>query len=315
MRTKVGHFFSRGIAKMDPEKDNSKVKPPKTYKEQVELYKSRNLHIENSEYAEKTLQRINYYRLSAYGLTLKDPINKNQYISSSSFNRMLSLYEFDRRLRLLLLGVLETIEIAFRTHISYEIAHKFGPLGYKDKENFINEKFHQESLDELEILIKKSRKGELFIEHHFKKYEGIIPIWAVIEVTSFGFISKLYRNLSEDVKKHIAKVYYNVPYYYLESWLQSLSNVRNVCAHYGRLYNKKLTFRPRLFKEESKHFDNQLTFAAIYIIQRLLTKTEGNRFMTDLEALVLEYEDDIEFTHIGFPSNWMELLSKINSKK
>ena len=300
---------------MDPEKDNSKLKPPKTYKEQVELYKSRNLHIENSEYAEKTLQRINYYRLSAYGLTLKDPINKNQYISSSSFNRMLSLYEFDRRLRLLLLGVLETIEIAFRTHISYEIAHKFGPLGYKDKENFINEKFHQESLDELEILIKKSRKGELFIEHHFKKYEGIIPIWAVIEVTSFGFISKLYRNLSEDVKKHIAKVYYNVPYYYLESWLQSLSNVRNVCAHYGRLYNKKLTFRPRLFKEESKHFDNQLTFAAIYIIQRLLTKTEGNRFMTDLEALVLEYEDDIEFTQIGFPSNWMELLSKINSKK
>ncbi|MDQ1005227.1 abortive infection bacteriophage resistance protein [Neobacillus niacini] len=299
---------------MDPEKDYSNVKPPKTYKEQVELYKNRNLYIENSEYAEKILQRINYYRLSAYGLTLKDPINKNQYISSSSFNKMLSLYEFDRRLRLLLLGVLETIEIAFRTHISYEIAHKFGPLGYKDKENFINEKFHKESLDELEILIKKSRKGELFIEHHYKKYEGIIPIWAVIEVTSFGFLSKIYRNLNEDVKKHIAKVYYNIPYYYLESWLQSLSNVRNVCAHYGRVYNKKLTFKPRLFREESKQFDNQLIFAAIYIIQRLLTKTEGNRFITDLEALVLEYEDEIEFTQIGFPSNWMELLSKINSK-
>ncbi|WP_084552499.1 MULTISPECIES: Abi family protein [Bacillaceae] len=33
---------------------------------------------------------------------------------------MLSLYEFDRRLRLLLLGALEKIEIAFRTHFSYE---------------------------------------------------------------------------------------------------------------------------------------------------------------------------------------------------
>ncbi len=156
MRTKVGHFFySRGNAKIEPEKDKSKVKPPKTYKEQVELYKSRNLYIEDSEYAEKTLQRINYYRLLAYGLTLKDPINKKQYSNTSSYNKMLSLYKFDRRLRLLLLGVLETIEIAFRTHISYEIAHKFGPLGYKDKENFINEKFHQESLDELEILINK----------------------------------------------------------------------------------------------------------------------------------------------------------------
>lgn len=261
------------------------------------------------------MQRINYYRLSAYGLTLKDPIIKDQYNSGSSFNQLLSLYEFDRRLRLLLLGVLETIEIAFRTHISYEIAHKFGPLGYEDKENFINEKFHQDSLVELNRLIDKSRKGELFIEHHFKKYDGKIPIWAAIEVTSFGFISKLYRNLNEDVKRHIAKIHYNVPYFYLESWLQSLSNVRNVCAHYGRLYNKKLTFKPRLFREELKQFDNQLTFAAIYIIQRLLTKIEGNRFITDLEALILEYEDNIDFSHIGFPPNWKELLTKVNIKK
>ncbi|MGP7818252.1 Abi family protein [Niallia sp. 01092] len=235
---------------MDSEKDIPKVKLPTTYTEQVELFKSRNLHIENSDNAEKTLQRINYYRLTAYGLTLKNPLNKEQYVSGSSFETLFSLYEFDRKLRLLLLGVLETIEIAFRTHISYESAHKFGPLGYKDKENFINEKFHKDSLDELDTLIKRSRKGELFIQHHYKNYHGEIPIWAAMEVTSFGFLSKLYRNLNEDVKKHIAKMYYNVPYLYLESWLQTLSNVRNVCAHYGRLYNKLLTFKPRLFTKE-----------------------------------------------------------------
>lgn len=315
MRTKVGHFIYRRNVELDSEKDKAKVKPPTTYKEQAELLKSRNLYIENSENAEKVLQRINYYRLTAYGLTLKDPLNKDQYINGSSFNKMLSLYEFDRKLRLLLLGVLETIEIAFRTHISYETAHKFGPLGYKDKENFINEKFHQDSLDEMETLISKSRKGELFIEHHFKKYGGQIPIWAVIEVTSFGFISKFYRNLNEDVKKHIAKIYYNVPYFYLESWLQTLSNVRNICAHYGRLYNKKLTFKPRLFREELKHFDNQHTFAAIYITERLLNKAEGLRFITDLEALILEYEDVIDFLHIGFPLTWKELLNNLNNLK
>jgi abortive infection bacteriophage resistance protein len=239
MRTKVGHFiYSRGNVRLDPEKNKPKIKPPTTFSEQVELYKRRNLHIENSENTENTLQRINYYRLTAYGLTLKDPLNKDQYISGSSFNKMLSLYEFDRRLRLLLMGVLETIEIALRTHISYEIAHKFGPLGYKDKENFINEKYHKEFINELETLINRSRKGELFIEHHYKNYDGEIPIWAVIEVTSFGLISKLYRNLNEEIKKHIAKTYYNVPYHYVESWLQTLSNVRNACAHYGRLYNK-----------------------------------------------------------------------------
>jgi abortive infection bacteriophage resistance protein len=315
MRTKVGHFYSRGNAKLDFEKDEKNLKPPTTFEEQVDLYKDRNLHIEDSEYTEKTLQRINYYRLSAYGLTLKNSANKNEFIKGSSFHKLLSLYEFDKRLRLLLLGVLETIEIAFRTHVAYEIAHKYGPLGYKDKENFINEKFHQDFLNELDKLLKQSRKGELFVEHYYKNYAGNFPIWVAIEVTSFGTLSKLYRNLNEDSKKHIAKTYYTVPYRYLESWLQTLSNVRNVCAHFGRLYNKHLTFKPRLFKEERKKFNNQLTFAAIYITQRLLTRTEGNRFITDLESLILEYEDNIDFSHIGFPLDWRELLSKLNDQK
>ena len=60
----------------------------------------------NSEYAENILRRVNYYRLSAYGLTLKDPLNNKQYSDDASFNKMLSLYEFDKNLRLLLLGAL-----------------------------------------------------------------------------------------------------------------------------------------------------------------------------------------------------------------
>ncbi|TXC79025.1 DNA-binding protein [Metabacillus litoralis] len=310
MRTKVGHFVFQGELTVDPDnKTNMKIKPPTTYREQVEIFKTRNLHIKNSESAENYLQRVNYYRLSAYAITLKDPLNKENYKDNSTFEELTSLYEFDRRLRLLLLGVLETIEIAFRTHISYETAHKYGPLGYKDKENFTNEKFHKESLDELDTLISRSRKGELFIEHHFKNYSGHIPIWAAIEVTSFGYISKFYRNLNEDLKKHIAKVYYNVPYLYLESWLQTLSNVRNVCAHYGRLYNKKLTFKPRLFKEDIRRFNNQKVYAAIYIIQRLLTRVERKRFLIELETLIQEYEEHIDYSHIGFPNNWRELLN------
>lgn len=145
---------------MDPEK--AKIKPPTTYKEQVEILKNRNLLIENPINAEKTLQRINYYRLTAYGLTLKDTFHTDEYINGATFSKILSLYEFDRRLRLLLMGALETIEIAMRTNISYEMAHKFGSLGYKDKENFINEKYHHDFLNEPENLIIRSRKGELF---------------------------------------------------------------------------------------------------------------------------------------------------------
>ncbi|MFY3791684.1 Abi family protein [Ureibacillus sp. MALMAid1270] len=300
---------------MTLDKDESKIKPPTTFKEQVELFKGRKLHVEDSEFAEKTLQRINYYRLTAYGLTLKNPYNKDEYRNGASFNKLLSLYDFDRRLRLLLLGVLETIEIAVRTHISYETAHELGPIGYRDKDHFLDATFHQASLNELDLLIDKSRKSELFVKHHFEKYEGVFPIWAAIEVASFGFISKFYRNLKLDLKRNIAKTYYDVPYIYLESWLQTLSNVRNVCAHYGRIYNKHLTFKPRLFKEDSKYFNNKHIYGAIYIMVRLLTKREGSRFIMDLDALISEYEEHIDFSHIGFPVNWKEILGKYNSEK
>ncbi len=94
-----------------------------------------------------------------------------------------------------------------------------------------------------------------------------------------------------------------------------MSNVRNVCAHYGRLYNKRLTFKPRLFKEEKAQINNNRIFAAIHVMQRLISKTEGNRFITNLAVLISEYEEHIDFLNIGFPNNWTELLTNLQTKK
>lgn len=203
---------------------------------------------------------------------------------------------------------LENIEIAFRTHISYLIAHKYGTLGYEDKENFSNETWHAQFLFELENAFVARRKSELFIAHHYDKYSGKFPVWVAIEVTSFGTLSKLYKNLKEEDKKEIAKTYDNVPYTYIESWLRTLSNVRNVCAHFGRIYNKNLIFRPALFNNEKKIIDNKKVFAAIYVAKRLLTRQEGDRLLASLEALIDEYEGQLDLSCLGLKSNWKDLL-------
>ena len=44
-------------------------------------------------------------------------------------------------------------------------------------------------------------------------------------------------------KKAIAKSF-GVGYTYFESWLESISYVRNICAHYGRIYNAELSKTP-----------------------------------------------------------------------
>lgn len=65
--------------------------------------------------------------------------------------------------------------------------------------------------------------------HNFTRYykDGKIPLYAVIELFSFGMLSKFYSNMQSADKKAIAKIDFNVGYTYLESWLESISFVRN----------------------------------------------------------------------------------------
>lgn len=44
-------------------------------------------------------------------------------------------------------------------------------------------------------------------------------------------------------KKAVATTF-GIGYTYFESWIESIAYVRNICAHYGRLYNAKLSKTP-----------------------------------------------------------------------
>ena len=70
------------------------------------------------------------------------------------------------------------------------------------------------------------------------------------EVFSMGLLSKIFRNLENSTaKKGIAK-HFNLPNpYILESWMHSMTYVRNLCAHHSRLWNRTLTLKPQLLKK------------------------------------------------------------------
>ncbi|WP_269410325.1 hypothetical protein [Lentibacillus daqui] len=59
--------------------DHIHIKEPKTYEEQLDILRSRNLIIDDVEDALGFLKKVNYYRFSAYGLTLKQKDNKDLF--------------------------------------------------------------------------------------------------------------------------------------------------------------------------------------------------------------------------------------------
>lgn len=109
-------------------------KPPLKYKEQLEKLKKRGCIINDDKKCISILKSINYYRLSAYFLPFK--LDNGNYEEGLSFERVFSIYEFDRKLHGILFNALEETEIFLRSKIAYFHAHKYGALGYMDKSNF-----------------------------------------------------------------------------------------------------------------------------------------------------------------------------------
>lgn len=110
-------------------------KEAKNYSEQIQILESRGCAVHNLEKANQILSNINYYRFTAYLLPFKLEDSEN-YLPGTCFEAIFELYEFDRKLRSILLMLIETIEVSLKTKIAYFHGHKYGGLGYLDLNTF-----------------------------------------------------------------------------------------------------------------------------------------------------------------------------------
>lgn len=205
--------------------------PPMTIDEQVENLKSIGLIVNDEEYAKQILNDISYFRLiKAYSLNLK-PKNGNYY-KGVTFEQIVDLYLFNSNFRQLIFPEIEKVEINVRCRISNFFAENYGVLGYLDSDKFINPEYHKSFLNDIEAEIHRNFKAPS-VRNFRENYEGgQLPIYALVEVFSFGTLSKFYKNMKNGDKKIVAKSF-GVGYTYLESWMECIAYVRNICAHYG----------------------------------------------------------------------------------
>jgi abortive infection bacteriophage resistance protein len=91
------------------------------------------------------------------------------------------------------------------------------------------------------------RSDEQFIKSFKDKYSNPLPpSWMILELSSFGCLSRIYKNLkSLRPKRNIAN-YFQLDETTFESWLHTLVYIRNVCAHHARLWNRKMSIAPKI---------------------------------------------------------------------
>ena len=313
--------------------DNTYSKAFKTYEEQVSILQKRNLTISNPSYILSKLEHINYYRLSAYFEPFqysRESENKNKFLDGKTFEDIIQLYYFDCELRKLIFEAIESIEIYFRTQITYYHAKEYGAFGYLNKENL---ETSQELFDKVieSIQDEKSRSQELFIKHFKDTYKTTdLPIWAVVEVISFGTLSKMYTMLKTNEQKQVIQKLRGINKDVFKNWLHGLSVLRNVCAHHSRLWNKILgvSFEVPRKLEQFKSIKgtvnkkgkcieillNDKVFFALSVIEYILTcigEDEIN-FKVKVKELLKKYPN-VNIQSMGFINNWEENIIWRNS--
>lgn len=313
-------------------------KPHLSLDNQLRLLQERGIKVTDQAKALSYMQRIGYYRLSAYWYPFRESttalsngksITKvlDNFKNGTLFSHAVDLYVFDKKLRLLLLDVLERIEVNLRVDIAHHLgakdpcAHMKPDLLHGDftKKIMHNGKTkyqkwqerHQKAIDD---------SNEEFVQHFRNKYSGDLPIWIAVELWDFGLLSTFFQGMKVADKQVIAAKY-NIPRWeLLESWLHSMNYIRNVCAHHSRIWNRSLTRQPKFPRKNEippldhialNPYSQSRVYGVIAIMQYMLsiinpTSSWGNRLREHCNSFP-EFNDIVTLTNAGFPNKWEKL--------
>jgi len=286
---------------------------PYTYaKDLVKLLQSRGLTIADSNKAEKYIDSIGYYRLSAYMYPLlQTPKEQHRYKQGATFDQVMMLYRFDKKLRLLIFNEIEKIEVAIRSAIVNIGCEMTGNTFWiTDSANFNDQNKFLRTLDLIDAEMNRSRED--FIVHFKDTYSDVYPpSWILAELLPFGVVTNIFSNiLSVRIKKRIAKKY-GLQMLPFESWLTIISLTRNYCCHHARVWNKQNTIRPMLPNHTDYAWltlptDPLRIYFDISIIKYFLNIISPQNDMRDKLMKLLSDFPNIDTAAMGFPVGWQQ---------
>ena len=276
----------------------------------VKLLQSRGLTVADTAKAEKYLEYIGYYRLSAYMYPLLEfPKEQHQYKPNSSFSQVMMIYRFDKKLRLLIFNEIEKIEVAVRcaiVNIGSEMTSN--PFWMTDINNFNDESKFNHTTELIDAELRRSKED--FINHFKQTYTNPYPpAWILSEVIPFGVLTNIYCNIKVPrIKKRIAQKF-GLQIAPFESWLTIIALTRNSCCHHARVWNKQNTIRPMLPHHMTGSWISLPTDALrIYfnlcIIKYFLNIISPQNDMTSKIKTLLAAYSGIDVAAMGFPRGW-----------
>lgn len=209
---------------------------------------------------------------------------------------------------------MERIEVAMRAKLTNYFSLHHGFFWLRNKDLFADLGIYQNIIQEITETFVDPQ--ESYLKSFKRKYtsEPFPPSNMALETLTMGKIARIYKGLKNDEEKMQIARDFNLPSNILTSWIIYLTNVRNICAHHARFWNKRVTAdQPLIPSREKYKFKGEVTpdfhvtmYGIISIINRLLSSfNPKNSFTAKIEVIIEEHHIDTSL--MGFPDNWKEV--------
>ncbi len=263
--------------------------------EQIKRLKTLGMQFDDEEKAKEILLDVGYYRLGFYSFPFEKSFprlnNRNhKYKTGTTFQSVYDLYEFDTKLRRILLHALDRIEVNIRTQITYIVSNHYRnkPTWFVDpavvSADFINN---------FDDKVYKTIKDNPVIKRHHIKHanDKYAPAWKTIEFMTLGNITTLFLALKDKrLKKQIASRY-GCSFGVFINYLETIRVMRNNCAHGGCIYNlqmaKGVKVNPAGVPADSRHNINGAIKVIAYILGTI-SADRKNDLLNEVKSLIQE---------------------------
>lgn len=284
--------------------------------------------IRDKDEAKEALKKIGYFQLmGGYKSLFRIPGTK-KYKEGTSFEEIVSLYEFDVELRELFFRYLLQIERNLRSLMSYYFTETYGAAQkeYLNPQNYDLAKKNQYTVERLIATLERAADTQdyAYINYYREQY-GDIPLWVLSNVLTFGNLSKMFRVFPQSLKSKVSKNFAPLNPHQMEQFLSVLTKYRNVCAHGERLFTYKTVdaiadtpIHQELAIEKSGNqykYGKQDLFAVVIAFSYLLPEKDFSCFSQNLLKIIqtvsgqlIHVEERELLEKMGFPQNWEKLV-------
>jgi abortive infection bacteriophage resistance protein len=159
---------------------------------------------------------------------------------------------------------------------------------------------------------------EDFAAHHKEKYPELIlpPIWTLVELLSLGQLVDLYRNLNtRSLRQEIAHDF-GLAETVFSSFALQLLQIRNICAHHARLWNRRFTIETKvphsISEPHSLLFNREAgaqrhAYNAIVLLDLFETKMLGKRTIFNEVSNLIQKSSHLDLSQMGLPRGFEKL--------